>query len=75
MCLMVRTLYKFNTVEAFERAVDTVESQWKTKFIRGKVTYNDRKTELRWKNLREQLQKAKSMNPETIHGIIAVENQ
>jgi len=75
MCLMVRTLYKFNTVEAFERAVDTVESQWNTKFIRGKVTYNNTKTELRWRNLREQLQKAKSVNPATIHGVIAVENQ
>ena len=75
MCLMVRTLYKFNTVEAFERAVQTVESQWKAKFIRGKVTYNNTKTELRWRNLREQLQKAKSVNPETIHGVIAVENQ
>ena len=75
MCLMVRTLYKFNTVEAFERAVQTVESQWKTKFIRGKVTYNNTRMTLRWKNLREQLQKAKSVNPETIHGVIAVENQ
>ena len=75
MCLMVRTLYKFNTVEAFERAVQTVESQWKNKFIRGKVTYNNRKTKLRWKNLREQLQKAKSASPETIHGVIAVKNQ
>ncbi|MBU7025344.1 MAG: hypothetical protein HXS48_00265 [Theionarchaea archaeon] len=75
MCLMVRTLYKFNTVEAFERAVQTVELQWNTKFIRGKVIYNDTKTELRWNNLREQLQKAKSASPETIHGVIAVENQ
>ncbi|KYK31910.1 MAG: hypothetical protein AYK19_03605 [Theionarchaea archaeon DG-70-1] len=75
MCLMVRTLYKFNTVETFEKAVQTVESQWKTKFIRGKVIYKNTKTELRWNNLREQLQKAKSVNPETIHGFIAVENQ
>jgi hypothetical protein len=25
---MIRTLYKFNTVEAFERAVKTVETKW-----------------------------------------------
>ncbi|MBU7028921.1 MAG: hypothetical protein HXS48_18450 [Theionarchaea archaeon] len=75
MCLMVRTLYKFSTVEAFERAVQTVESQWNTKFIRGIVIYNNIKTSLRWNNLREQLQEAKTVNPETIHGFIAVENQ
>ena len=75
MCLMVRTLYKFNTVEAFERTVETVERQWKDKFIRGRVVYHGAKTELRWENLRKELDRAKTVNPERIHGLIAVENQ
>jgi hypothetical protein len=75
MCLMIRTIYKFNTVEAFERAVKTVEKQWTKKFIRGRVVYHTSKTYLKWDNLRTELQKAKSVNPATIHGLIAVENQ
>ena len=35
MCLMVRILYKFNTLEAFERAVRTIECNWGDKVIRG----------------------------------------
>jgi hypothetical protein len=75
MCLMIRTIYKFNTVEAFERAVKTVEKQWNKKFIRGRVVYHTSKQQLKWDNLRTELQKAKSVNPVTIHGLIAVENQ
>ena len=75
MCLLVRTLYKFNTVEAFERAIETVEQKWGNKLIRGRVIYNKTKKQLTWKNLREELEKAKTANPVTIHGIIAVENQ
>ncbi len=75
MCLLIRTLYKFNTLQAFERAVDKVEQQWSDKFIRGRVVYNGTKMHLKWKNLRQQLEKAKTVNPSTIHGLIAVENQ
>ena len=75
MCLMIRTLYKFNTVEAFERAVGRVEDNWGDKFIRGRVAYNNEKRQLRWQNLREELTNAKSVNPGKIHGLIAVENQ
>ena len=75
MCLMIRTLYKFNTIEAFERAVTTVEKYWPGKFIRGRVVYNKSKTELSWANLRTELEKAKKMKTVKIHGIIAVENQ
>ena len=35
MCLIIRTIYKFNTVEAFERAIETT----KRKLIRGRVIY------------------------------------
>ncbi|MBU7009093.1 MAG: hypothetical protein HXS46_00265 [Theionarchaea archaeon] len=75
MCLIIRTLYKFNTVEAFERAVEMVEQKWSTKLIRGRVIYNKTKIQLTWQNLREKLEKAKTVNPVTIHGLIAVENQ
>jgi len=75
MCLMVRILYKFNTLEAFSRAVDAVEQDWGTKFIRGRVVYNESKTYLKWDNLRRELEKAKKVNPSTIHGLIAVEDQ
>jgi hypothetical protein len=75
MCLMVRILYKFNTLEAFERAVDTVELHWGDKFIRGRVHYNKAKLHLTWQNLRHQLETAKTVNPATIHGLIAVEHQ
>jgi len=75
MCLLVRTLYKFNTVEAFERAVETVERKWNNKLIRGRVIYSKTKIQFRWQNLREELEKAKTANPVTIHGIIAVENR
>jgi len=68
-------MYKFNTVEAFERAVETVERKWSNKLIRGRVIYNETKKQLTWKNLREELEKAKTINPVTIHGLIAVENQ
>ena len=75
MCLIIRTIYKFNTAEAFERAVEMVEQKWNTKLIRGRVIYNETKRQLTWQNLREELGKAKTINPVTIHGIIAVENQ
>lgn len=75
MCLMVRILYKFNTLEAFERAVDTVELYWGDKFIRGRVHYNKTKLHLTWQNLRHQLETAKTVNPATIYGLIAVEHQ
>jgi len=75
MCLIIRTLHKFNTVEAFERAVETVEQKWSTKLIRGRVIYNETKKQLRWQNLREELGKARTVNPGVIHGVIAVENQ
>ncbi len=75
MCLLIRTLYKFNTVEAFERAVETIEQKWSNKLIRGRVIYNETKKQLTWQNLREELGKAKTTNPVTIHGLIAVENQ
>ena len=75
MCLLVRILYKFNTLEAFSRAVDTVEQYWGTKFIRGRVIYNGSKMYLKWDNLRRELEKAKQVNPVKIHGLIAVEDQ
>jgi len=75
MCLLIRTLYKFNTVEAFERAVETIEQKWSNKLIRGRVIYNEIKRQLTWQNLRAELEKAKTVNPVTIHGLIAVENQ
>jgi hypothetical protein len=75
MCLMIRTIYKFNTVEAFERAVTTAERKWPTKLIRGRVTYNGDKQQLTWKNLRSELERAQSVDAVTITGIIAVENQ
>ncbi|MBU7017162.1 MAG: hypothetical protein HXS44_06600 [Theionarchaea archaeon] len=75
MCLMVRILYKFNTMEAFERAVDTVELHWGDKLIRGRVCYSNTKQKLTWKNLRIELNTAKAVNPCRIHGIIAVEHQ
>jgi hypothetical protein len=73
--LIIRLLYKFNTLEAFERAITAVEQQWGDKYIRGRVVYNESKTHLEWDNLRTELQRAKSANPVKIHGIIAVENQ
>jgi hypothetical protein len=75
MCLIIRLLYKFNTLEAFERAITAVEQHWGDKYVRGRVVYNKSKTYLKWDNLRTELQRAKSANPVTIHGIIAVENQ
>jgi hypothetical protein len=75
MCLMIRILYKFNTIEAFERAVGKVEHYWGDKYIRGRVIYHKSKQQLDWQNLRDELEKAKSINPTTIHGLIAVENQ
>jgi hypothetical protein len=75
MCLMVRILYKFNTLEAFERAVDTVELYWGDKFIRGRVHYNNTKQKLTWNNLRHELVTAKTVSPCRIHGLIAVEHQ
>jgi len=75
MCLLIRILYKFNTVEAFERAVEITEQKWGTKLIRGRVIYNKTKKQLTWKNLQEELEKAKTINPLTIHGLIAVENR
>ncbi len=75
MCLLIRTLYKFNTVEAFERAIETVEQKWSNKLIRGRVIYNKTRKQLTWKNLQAELEKAKTINPVTIHGLIAVENQ
>ena len=75
MCLQIRTLYKFNTVQAFERAVETVEQHWGTKLIRGYVIYKETKTFLNWGNIRQTLEEATEVNPEAIHGLIAVENQ
>jgi len=75
MCLLVRILYKFNTLEAFSRAVDTVEQYWGTKYIRGRVIYNGSKTYLKWENLRQELERAETVNPSTIHGLIVVEDQ
>ena len=75
MCLMVRIVYKFNTLEAFERAINAVENHWGDKFIRGRVTYLGIKRQFTWQNLREELEIAKTVNPNTIHGLIAVENQ
>jgi hypothetical protein len=75
MCLQIRTLYKFNTVQAFERAVEIVEKYWGTKLIRGQVIYKGTKTFLNWGNVRQILEKAIKVNPEAIHGLIVVENQ
>ena len=75
MCLLIRTLYKFNTLQAFERAVEKVEQYWSDKFIRGRVVYNGSKIHLKWKNLRSELEEAKTVNPSTIHGLIVVEDQ
>jgi hypothetical protein len=75
MCLQIRTIYKFSSVEAFERAVDTVEKHWGTKVIRGRVIYKETKTFLNWGNLRQTLREASKVNSEAIHGLIAVENQ
>ncbi|MGD2072009.1 MAG: hypothetical protein PVG65_00765 [Candidatus Thorarchaeota archaeon] len=75
MCLMVRILYKFNTLEAFERAVRTIECNWGDKLIKGRVAYNNYKIKLTWSNLFTELSAAKSQNPAKIHGLIAVENQ
>ena len=75
MCLQIRTIYKFNTVEAFERAVDIVEKYWGTKLIRGHMIYKETKIFLNWGNLRQTLTEAIKVNPETIHGLITVENQ
>ena len=75
MCLIVRTIYKFNTVEAFERAIETVEKKWSNKLIRGRVIFNGTRIQLRWQNLRAEHEKAKTANPMKIHGLIAVENQ
>ena len=75
MCLLVRILYKFNTLEAFSRAVETVEQDWGTKFIRGRVIYNGSKMYLKWENLRQELERAEQVNPSTIHGLIVVEDQ
>jgi hypothetical protein len=75
MCLMVRILYKFNTVEAFERAVGKVEDYWSDKYIQGRVVYNKTKRQLHWQNLREELNEAITANPVKIHGLISVENQ
>jgi hypothetical protein len=72
---MIRILYKFNTVEAFERAVTAVEQHWGDKYIRGRVAYNGSKTGLTWENLQTELGKAKAAFPGKIHGLIAVENQ
>ena len=75
MCLQIRTTYKFNTVEAFERAVEKVEKYWGTKLIRGHVIYKGTKIFLNWGNLRQTLEEVTEVNPEAIHGLIAVENQ
>jgi hypothetical protein len=75
MCLTIRILYKFNTVEAFERAVGKVEDYWGDKYIRGRVVYNKTKRQLYWQNLRQELNLAITVNPGTIHGLITVENQ
>jgi hypothetical protein len=75
MCLIVRILYKFNTVEAFERAVGKVEDSWSDKHIQGRVIYNKTKRQLHWQNVREELNRAITANPGKIHGLISVENQ
>ena len=75
MCLQIRTHYKFNTVESFERAVEMVEKYWGTKLIRGRVIYKGTKIFLNWGNLRQTLEEAIIMNPEAIHGLIVVENR
>ena len=75
MCLLVRILYKFNTLEAFSRAVEVVERDWGTKFIRGRVVYNGSKMYLKWENLQQELKRAEQVNPSTIHGLIVVEDQ
>jgi len=75
MCLQIRTIYKFNTVEAFERAVEMVEKYWGTKLIRGRVIYKGTKTFLNWGNLRQAVEEAIRVNPVAIHGLITVENQ
>ena len=75
MCLQIRTIYKFSTVEAFERAVDTVEKYWGSKLIRGHVIYKGTKIFLNWGNLRQALKEVTKVSPEAIHGLIAVENQ
>jgi hypothetical protein len=75
MCLMVRILYKFNSLEAFERAVRTIECNWGDKLIRGRIAYNNSKIKLTWENLFTELSAAKAQNPAKIHGLIAVENQ
>jgi hypothetical protein len=72
---MIRLLYKFNTVEAFERAVTAVEQHWGDKYIRGRVAYNGSKTSLNWHNLQAELDRARTVSPARIHGLIAVENQ
>ncbi|MBU7032043.1 MAG: hypothetical protein HXS53_05900 [Theionarchaea archaeon] len=75
MCLQIRIHYKFNTVEAFERAVEMVEKYWGTRLIRGRVIYKGTKIFLNWGNLRQTLEEAIIMNPEAIHGLIVVENR
>jgi len=75
MCLQIRTLYKFNTLQAFERAVEIVEKYWGTRLIRGHVIYKETKTFLNWSNLRSSLKEASKVNLEAIHGLIVVENQ
>jgi len=75
MCLLIRILYKFNTLEAFSRAVEVVEQYWGIKYIRGRVIYNGSKTYLKWENLRRELERAETVNPSTIHGLIVVEDQ
>ena len=75
MCLQIRILYKFNTVQAFERAVEIVEKYWGTKLIRGRVIYKGTKIFLNWGNLRQTLEEASKVNPVAIHGLITVENQ
>ena len=75
MCLQIRTIYKFSTVEAFERAVEMVEKYWGTKVIRGRVIYKGTKTFLNWSNLRQAVKEASKVNPVAIHGLITVENQ
>jgi len=75
MCLQIRTIYKFSTVEAFERAADTVEKYWGTKVIRGRVIYKGTKILLNWGNLKQVVKEISEVNPEAIHGLITVENQ
>jgi hypothetical protein len=75
MCLQIRTLHKFNTVQALERAVEIVEKYWGTKLIRGRVIYKGTKIFLNWGNVRQTLEEASEVNPVAIHGLIVVENQ